>query len=609
MNKQTGKNSKVSASFKKITIIFSVLSCFVLALGLFTLCTGCGNSQVADTVVYGTIYTAEADNNGTAEAFAVKDGKYIYVGDKEGAKQYIKEGTTQIINQTDKGMIIPGCTEAHGHYIGMSGLFEQFPGYGKKYEELLPLLEEKFNSNPKPEYWVSYGFDIEDFILSMDESKSYAEEIEERAPGIPVIFIDNNAHEALANVTALKAAGIYENCDVRGGEVKKTTSGAPSGLILDELLMYVVEKVIPLDKADDKIFESAVKNGVNDLHSRGYTNYLDAGLNFFVEDKLYESTKKVDEAKELTINMDSCFVVRSYNSGEIKEKITYAKELADKNKSTHFNPSYIKLFADGVVEAGTGWLMQEYPFAEKGQEHGNIVWKQEELNALVKESNSQGLTVHTHAYGDAACQAIINSYINASKELGKENINTIGHVRNITKEDIQRCADNKIGIAENLIWHSTTLQEGEYVELLHMALSSTLPDGIYESGYPMKSLLDAGVNVASSTDSPCGESLEGNIFNVIETATTGMDVGKDSIAFAPSELLTVREVLNALTIEGAKQLGFGDTTGSIKVGKNADFIIIDTNFLDYTGEKLRTIHNSKVEAVYFEGKEVYTNKK
>lgn len=41
------------------------------------------NVEYADIVVYGTVYTAE--NQEVVEAFAVKDGKYIYVGDKAGA--------------------------------------------------------------------------------------------------------------------------------------------------------------------------------------------------------------------------------------------------------------------------------------------------------------------------------------------------------------------------------------------------------------------------------------------------------------------------------------------------------------------------------------------
>ena len=43
----------------------------------------------ADLVVYGKIFTSE--NNRIVEAFAVKDGKFVYVGNKAGAKAFIKK--------------------------------------------------------------------------------------------------------------------------------------------------------------------------------------------------------------------------------------------------------------------------------------------------------------------------------------------------------------------------------------------------------------------------------------------------------------------------------------------------------------------------------------
>ena len=43
--------------------------------------------NVADLVVLCTVYTAEEDK--VCEAFAVKDGKYVYVGDREGAESCI----------------------------------------------------------------------------------------------------------------------------------------------------------------------------------------------------------------------------------------------------------------------------------------------------------------------------------------------------------------------------------------------------------------------------------------------------------------------------------------------------------------------------------------
>ena len=58
-------------------------------------------NNVADLVVFGTVYTAE--DNKVCEAFAVKDGKYVYVGDREGAEGYIERGVTKVI---DNGNVV-----------------------------------------------------------------------------------------------------------------------------------------------------------------------------------------------------------------------------------------------------------------------------------------------------------------------------------------------------------------------------------------------------------------------------------------------------------------------------------------------------------------------
>jgi predicted amidohydrolase YtcJ len=73
----------------------------------------------ADLVVYGKIFTS--DNNQIVEAFAVKDGKYVYVGDKKGAGAYIEAGKTQVVDYTGKGLVMPSCGNGHAHYsIGVA---------------------------------------------------------------------------------------------------------------------------------------------------------------------------------------------------------------------------------------------------------------------------------------------------------------------------------------------------------------------------------------------------------------------------------------------------------------------------------------------------------
>ena len=92
-------------SFKKALSLFSL----VLVAVSFTVCTSAAESDTVptDLIVYGKIFTFEGNN--IAEAFAVKDGKYVYVGDKKGAEAFIEKGKTEVIDYTGKGLVMSGC--------------------------------------------------------------------------------------------------------------------------------------------------------------------------------------------------------------------------------------------------------------------------------------------------------------------------------------------------------------------------------------------------------------------------------------------------------------------------------------------------------------------
>jgi len=126
--------------------ILSYLTALSMVFGMIMLAS-CGNKNSADLVVYGKIFTAEG--NQTVEAFAVKDGKYVYVGDKAGAEAYIEEGKTEVVDYSGKGLVMPGCGNGHAHYsmgyaiksvgtmFGMNVTMDQFfkdivPGAVKK---------------------------------------------------------------------------------------------------------------------------------------------------------------------------------------------------------------------------------------------------------------------------------------------------------------------------------------------------------------------------------------------------------------------------------------------------------------------------------------------
>ena len=562
------------------------------------------SKETADLVVFGTIYTAEDENDGLAEAFAVKDGKYIYVGDRQGAEQFVEEGKTEVLDRTGEGLIIPGCTEGHSHYFDGTGLNSQLPGSECSYDEVLKILKERVETEGIKQF-VSFGWKTIELNSALESGKNFAEEIESFAPGIPVVLIDNTAHNAVCNTTALKMAGLLENPHVRGGEVYLDKEGKPCGYVGDQVVFYVIDKVIEKPLTEEQ-YENACLYGMNTLLKYGYTNALDALLNMYHPTALYDALKKMDDAGELKINVSGCYNIKSYDADIFQKKVDEVADIVDHYSGKHFNPGYIKLFADGVVEEGTGWMLEEYKYAEPGKEHGNIVWEPDELNALVEYANSKGLLIHSHTYGDAACKALLDAYIASNEANGGKFRNSLGHVRNIQKEDIIRAAENDISIAENLIWHvgydemkpDELAQENDVLELVS--------EDTYYSGYPMKSLIENGVVISSSTDAPADVFVEGTIMNVLEVAVTGKQPNDGAKPFGEDELLTVREGLQALTINGAWQLGLEEERGSIKEGKFADFVILDKNILEYGEDQYYKIGDTKVLSTYFEGEKVYS---
>ena len=287
----------------------------------------------ADLVALGTIYTAE--NNERCQAFAVKDGKFVYVGDEKGVNSFIKEGYTKVVNYGENSLIIPGCTEGHGHFIGIDGLVRNMPGYYVDYPEILSILKEKVEKE-KPEQFLSWGFDYMKLQENTDPSRNYAKEVEDIAPGIPVLLFDTSGHQAICNITALKKSGIYESKKAKGGNVFLDGEGNCNGIITDEVVPYVIETAFDMSKIDAELYKKACTSEIDTLHSRGFTNYYDAYINYLTDDQFYKYVKELDESDELNINMVSTHTLRSYEADLYKEKIDHINELSDKYNTLHF---------------------------------------------------------------------------------------------------------------------------------------------------------------------------------------------------------------------------------------------------------------------------------
>lgn len=571
-----------------------------LAAAALIVAGGC-SSKYADTVVYGTIRTAEADNP-VAEAIAVKDGKYIYVGDKAGAAAFVKDGATAVIDHTGKGMVMPGCFEGHAHYLmantmnlmgalsidhGSDGVEDFFTKLKATYDEAKKAGKSSI---------IGFGWNYHTFL---QQGMPTRQQLDEICPDIALFVNDSEGHKGLANTLCLRNAGILDADgnvligSVRGGKISMGKDGKPDGLLMEQASTYVRSHGINFD---DVLSPEASVKGVEAtqqmLLANGYISYMDGWSNFFGNTAFYDAARDLDAEGRLNVLLGLSYEIES-SCSDIDGEIAKAVEVK-KYGSSHIKSDYIKLFIDGTVEGGTGLTMDPYPDGHQGIAN----WEENEVADITSKANAKGLTMHIHTMGDGAVHRCVNAFEQGGL---KEARNTLVHVRNMPEGDFKRAADNGVVAVAGILWHAVR-------DEFWSRLEESIPAGIALKGYPMKSFFDNGVVMASHCDFPATSGSPYDPFGIMEIALTGSVLFGDGTdrqtrPWWPEELITREQAFQALTINGAWQMHVEGERGSIKPGKWADFLLVDKDVFDCP---VTDIHNAKVLSTWFEGRKVYT---
>ena len=546
---------------------------------------------VADLVVYGKIFTSE--DNKIVEAFAVKDGKFVYVGDKSGAESFIEEGKTEVIDYTGKGLVMPGCGNGHAHYsIGIG-----IPKFGTRMDreitpekflaEIIPAAVKKARETGATSI---FGFGWK--FLIFENNMPTRQQLDAICSDIPMYIADEEGHKALVNTLALVNAGIMTadgtvlKKEVRGGEIAFGSDGTPTGFLKEQAGTYTRSF---LD--NDKLFSvDLAKETLQDIQklllSEGYTMYLDGWGNYFYNESYFKAANQMDKAGDLHFVLGLTYELESWM--DIDKNLEKSLEV-QKYASERVKTNWVKLFMDGTVETGTGFIEPLYRDGHQGIAN----WEEDEVTYITRKSNAKGLSMHIHTMGNKAVNRVVNAFVNGGKD---EMRNTLVHVYGVMPSDYKRMADRNIYVTEGMIWHHNSDDVRAY-------LMERLPGDMGEEGYPMKSYFDNGVNVTSHSDFPALTGSPDDPFGIIEIAITGQCYMENGKPWWPEELITREQAITTLTINVAKQMFLENERGSIKAGKYADFLLVTKDVLTCPEKE---IHTAKPAATYFEGKKVFS---
>lgn len=250
----------------------------------------------------------------------------------------------------------------------------------------------------------------------------------------------------------------------------------------------------------------------------------------------------------------------------------------------------VKLYADGYLGGWIAALREDY--SDRPGWKGVQTYDADTFLYRVREAHDRGLTVGTHAIGDASAQQALDAYEAAG--ITADDRWTIEHAQVLGPDLIERMAADGV-IASIQYSFSTTDQ--------HFAEDRLGPDRM-RYAYVWQTLADSGVVIAGSTDFP------------IEVVTPAWGLQRvvtraelDGTApWFPEEALTVEQALRGMTWGQAYASKEEATRGTLAPGKMADLTVTreDPFTMDPNGLASITVVMTVVNGnVTFEGAQSY----
>ena len=526
-----------------------------LAFFIFAVLISCTPKEKVDLIISnGQIYTAD-NSSKQAEVVVIKEGKIIFAGAKDGANNY--EGRT--LDLEGKTMI-PGLHEGHAHLMGVGFNLLNVDLMGADtYAEAIEMIKERAANTPKGQWVLGRGWHQDkwsDQPERMFKNLPTHYDLSEAVPDHPVYLSHASGHMALTNAKAMELARIDANTpQPNGGEIF-IDLGGPTG-IFNETAQGLVRKIIPVSTLETRTqaltlaVEECVKNGITTFHNAGSSQS---------DIDLYKDFASTGKLKIRLYNMlsgrDSALLANYFQNGpEIG--------LFD----NHLTNRSVKLYSDGALGSRGAWLIEEY--SDAPEVFGHEVTPMTEVEDVTRRSYAAGFQVGIHAIGDRANREALDIFERAFEAGTQDDPRyRIEHAQHIHPEDIPRFGEMNVIPAMQAIHMSSDRP---------WAIDRLGKERIENGAYMWQELLQTGARIVNGTDAPVEPiDILASFYSSVSRMTLK---GMPEAGYEASQKMTRDQALISFTLDAAYGAFMEDIVGSIEVGKQADFTILDKDIM------------------------------
>jgi predicted amidohydrolase YtcJ len=507
------------------------------------------------------IYTVDADGPWVS-AMAVTGGKIVAVGSDADMAAHTAVGTA--VHDLQGRMVMPGIHDTHMHpsHAGVGKTIEcSFRTYDLN--EALDTLQECLADIPEGD-WLRGGQWNDALFAGTDKApKAILDEI---APNHPVFLMDWSVHNAWVNSKALELLGIDDDTpDPSGGViVRDPDNGKATGIMLDNAA-YGYRGVLPAYTPQQH--SDALAWSIEQIAGHGVTTFREA----IVTAAYLEAYTDLDRKGELSLNAKTSLSWKSAWAKSHDDEVALIDSRAS-YASDGLDTDFAKIMLDGIPPTYTAAFLEPYaPSKAFGNEwRGKLMHSPEDLAADVTALDAMGMTVKIHATGDRAARVALDAFAAAREANGDSGlIHEVSHAARIHADDIPRFAELNVAaeMCPNL-WYPIPGLDFERL----------LGPGRAKS-WAIKALTDSGALVIYGSDWPVVPTP--NPWPAIESMVTRSDpAGASDARDWPEQAVDLATALRIFTINGAIANKVGDSNGSLEVGKDADFIVLDRNIFD-----------------------------